>query len=82
MDLLKLQDFFMWMLIINMGMLVLMLLSVAGKARFCMGLMKRISQLEEKEIRITMFRHVANYELLIGVFSLMPFLALVIMNNI
>ncbi len=66
----------MWSLIINVAMIIAMMLSFKPSLPIC----SKIFGITEYEFRLIFFKHLANDELLIGVFNMVPLLALLIIR--
>ena len=80
MDIDKLQDFFLWCMIINVG--IYMLVSVAWLLLrdFYTNILKKVFGLDEETIRKGVYTYTANYKLLITVFNFTPWIAILIIK--
>ena len=80
MDIDKLQDFFLWCMIINVGIYLLVIVALMSMRDFYIKILKKLFGLDEETIRNGMYTYVGNYKLLITVFNFTPWIALLIIK--
>jgi len=80
MDIDKLQDFFLWCMIINVGIYLLVVVALMSMRDFYIKILKKLFGLDEETIRNGMYAYVGNYKLLITVFNFTPWIALLIIK--
>lgn len=81
MDLDTLQTFLGWSLVINYGLLIIWFLIYSGARNLVVGIHARMFHIDEAVVSATHFRLMGLFKMLIFVFVLTPWLALVIMGN-
>jgi len=61
MDIDKLQDFFLWCMIINVGIYLLVVVALTSMRDFYVKILKKSFGLDEETIRNGMYTYVGNY---------------------
>lgn len=76
----QLADFFMWMSIVNIGLLILtaVLFIVLGKT--VRRLHGRLFGIDESQVALVAYGYLGTYRLLVLVFNIVPFLSLYLMR--
>lgn len=74
-----LTSFFGWMTVLNIGLYLFIVLALFVMRDFVYRLNAKIFALAEDEVAKATFRYVANYKLLLTIFSFIPWLALKLM---
>ncbi len=80
MDIDKLQDFFFWCMITNIGIYILVVVALLAMRDLYIKMLKKVFGLDEETIRRGMYTYVANYKLLITVFNFTPWIATLIIK--
>jgi hypothetical protein len=76
----KLQDFFFWCMVLNIGIYTLTALSVLVLRDFVGRLLGKMFRIDEEAVRKSIQMYLGNYKLLITVFNFVPWIALLIIN--
>ena len=76
----KLQEFFFWCMLLNMGIYTLTAISVLVLRDFVCKMLGKMFRLEEATVRKSIQRYLGSYKLLITVFNFVPWIALLIIN--
>ena len=80
MDFEKIQSFFFWCMVINIGIYLLSIAALLSMREFYANLLTKIFFLDEETIRKGMFTYVASYKLLIIIFNFVPWIAILIIK--
>lgn len=80
MDMEKLQDFFLWCLIINSGVYALTAIMALLFRNLLCRIHRILFDMDEKAVIQVVQSYLANYKLLITVFNFAPWLALLIIG--
>jgi len=80
MDIGKFQEFFFWCTVINIGIYLLVVVALLLLRDFYVKMLKTVFELDEETIRKGMYTYLANYKLLITVFSFTPWIALLVIR--
>jgi len=76
----KLQDFFFWCMLLNIGIYTLTALSVLVLRDFVGRLLGKMFRIDEESVRKSIQMYLAAHKLLITVFNFVPWIALLIIN--
>jgi hypothetical protein len=76
----KLQEFFFWCMLLNVGIYTLTAISVLVLRDFVSKMLCKMFRLEEETVRQSIQMYLAAYKLLITVFNFVPWIALLIIN--
>ena len=76
----KLQDFFFWCMVLNIGIYTLTALSVLVLRDFVGRLLGKMFRIDEESVGKSLQMYLGAYKLLITVFNFVPWLALLIIN--
>jgi hypothetical protein len=76
----KLQDFFFWCMVLNIGIYTLTALSVLVLRDFVGRLLGKMFRIDEETVRKSIQMYLGNYKLLRTVFNFVPWIALLIIN--
>ncbi len=77
----KIQDFFFWCFIVNLGIYLFTVLAILSLRDFYVGLLMKLFGLDEQVIRNGILDYLGRYKILITVFSFVPWLSLLILNR-
>jgi hypothetical protein len=72
----QLIDFFGWMLVVNIGFLILFSLMLVVMKNTISAIHGKMFNVYEGELKIIYIKYLANYKILIIVFNLVPYIAL------
>ncbi|MEM6812600.1 MAG: DUF6868 family protein [Pseudomonadota bacterium] len=78
----QLIDFFGWMALINIGILAFSSFFSIVFRKFAHGIHKKLFDINEKELDLIYFRHLANYKVLTIILTVVPYFALRILELI
>lgn len=81
MDIDKLQDFFFWCMIINVGVYMLIIVAWLSLRGFYTNILMKVFGLDELIIKKSIYTYIANYKLLITVFNFTPWIAILIIKQ-
>ena len=81
MDIDKLQDFFFWCMIINVGVYMLIIVTWLSLRGFYTNILMKVFGLDELIIKKSIYTYIANYKLLITVFNFTPWIAILIIKQ-
>ena len=76
----KLQEFFFWCMLLNVGIYTLTALSVLVLRDFVCKMLCKMFRIDEEAVRKSIQMYLGNYKLLITVFNFVPWIALLIIN--
>jgi len=76
----KLQEFFFWCMLLNIGIYTFTAISVLVLRDFVCRMLCKMFRLEEVTVRKSIQMYLAAYKLLITVFNFVPWIALLIIN--
>ena len=80
MDLAKLQDFFLWCMLVNSGVYLVTALAVLVFRKFVYKIHEKIFGLDEKAVNESIHRYLATFKLLVTIFNFGPWIALMIIR--
>lgn len=72
----QLIDFFGWMLVVNIGLLILFSLILVVMKNTISAIHGKIFGVTDGELKIIYIKYLANYKILIIMFNLVPYIAL------
>lgn len=72
----ELTDFFMWMTVLNVGILILSSVLAMSLRSFLCKSHGRLFGIEEKQVAAAAYNYLGNYRLLVIVLNIVPFLSL------
>jgi uncharacterized membrane protein YqjE len=81
MDIATLKTFFMWCTIVNVGLLSLSVLACTALKDFAYRMNNMMFSISKETFNIVVFSFMAIYKIFIMVFNLVPYIALVIIEN-
>ncbi|KFZ37886.1 hypothetical protein HR45_08560 [Shewanella mangrovi] len=81
MSLTQLVDFFQWMTLINVGLLMFSALMVSSFKSLIFRFHGQMFGLAPEQISLVLYGFLGTYKLLIFVFNLVPYLAMLIISN-
>jgi len=76
----KLQDFFFWCMVLNIGIYTLTAVSVLVLRDFVGRLLGKMFRIDEESVGKSLQMYLGAYKLLITVFNFVPWIALLIIN--
>ena len=80
MDLAKLQDFFLWCMLVNTGVYALTAIAVLVFRKFVYKIHEKIFGLDEKAVNESIHRYLATFKLFVTIFNFGPWIALMIIR--
>ena len=80
MDLAKLQDFFLWCMLVNSGVYFVTAIAVLVFRKFVYKIHEKIFGLNEKAVNESIHRYLATFKLLVTIFNFGPWIALMIVR--
>ena len=80
MDIEKLQAFFLWCMLVNIGIYAFTAIAVLLLRDFICRMQSKMFGLSEDTVRKSIFMYLASYKLLITVFNFVPWIVIVIIK--
>ena len=80
MDLVRLQDFLLWSLLVNAGIYLISLVGVLSLRRFMCKIHAKLFGVNEETVNKVIYQYLAIYKLLLIVFNLVPWIAIQIIK--
>lgn len=80
MDIEKLQEFFFWCMLVNIGIYALTAIAVFAFRDTVLKIHRRIFGLDEETVNKSIHMYLANYKLLTTVFNFVPWIAILIIK--
>jgi len=80
MDIEKLQEFFFWCMLVNFGVYIFTAVMILVFHNTIIKIQKKMFRLNEETVSKSVYTYLANYKLLITVFSVVPWLAILIIK--
>ena len=80
MDIEKLQEFFFWCMLVNIGIYTLTAILILIFHNTVLKIQSKMFRLDEETVSKAVYRYLANYKLLITVFNFVPWLAILIIK--
>ena len=80
MDIEKLQEFFFWCMLVNLGIYVLTAILVLVFHGTILKIQRKMFRLDEETVSKAVYTYLANYKLLITVFNFVPWIAILIIK--
>jgi len=81
MDIEKLQDFFFWCMLVNMGIYMFSVVSVLVIRDMTVNIHVKLFALDKETVKKSIYMYLAGYKLLIIVFNFVPWITLLIITN-
>lgn len=81
MDIEKLQEFFFWCMVINMGIYSFSVVSVLVLRDMILKIHVKMFGLDEETVKRSIYMYLAVYKLLIIVFNFVPWVVMLIINR-
>jgi hypothetical protein len=81
MDIDRLQDFFFWCMIVNVGIYLLVVVAWLSLRDFYTNILMKVYGLDELIIKKGVYTYTANYKLLITIFNFTPWIAILIIKQ-
>lgn len=76
----KLQEFFLWCMLVNIGIYAFSAIAVFALRDFICKIQIKIFGLSEENVRKSMYMYLASYKLLITVFNFVPWIVILIIK--
>lgn len=80
MDLETLTEFFGWMTVVNMGLLMFSTVMILLLREVAIKMHSRMFDLDEKDLNRAYFQYLGNFKILVIAFNLTPYIVLKIMS--
>ena len=80
MDIEKLQEFFFWCMLVNLGIYVLTAILILIFHNTVLKIQSKLFRLDEETVSKAVYKYLANYKLLITVFNFVPWIAILIIK--
>ena len=80
MDLAKLQDFFLWCMLVNTAVYAVTAIAVLVFRKFVYIIHEKIFGLDEKAVNESIHRYLATFKLLVTIFNFAPWIAIMIIR--
>jgi hypothetical protein len=80
MDIEKLQEFFFWCMLINLGIYIFTAIMIMVFHDTVLKIQRKMFRLDEETVSKAVYRYLANYKLLITVFNFVPWIAILIIK--
>jgi len=80
MDIEKLQEFFFWCMLVNLGIYALTAILILIFHNTVLKIQRKMFRLDEETVSKAVYRYLANYKLLITVFNFVPWIAILIIK--
>ena len=80
MDIEKLQEFFFWCMLVNLGIYALTAILTLIFHNTVLKIQTKMFRLDEGTVSKAVYRYLANYKLLITVFNFVPWIAILIIK--
>ena len=80
MDIEKLQEFFFWCMLVNLGIYALTAILILIFHNTVLKIQKKMFRLDEETVSKAVYRYLANYKLMITVFNFVPWIAILIIK--
>ena len=80
MDIEKLQGFFFWCMLVNIGIYAFTAIAVLVLRDFICKMHRKMFRLDEETVCKSIYMYLATYKLLITVFNFVPWIALLIIK--
>ena len=80
MDLAKLQDFFLWCMLVNTAVYAVTTIAVLVFRKFVHKIHEKIFGFDEKAVNESIHRYLATFKLLVTIFNFAPWIALMIIR--
>ena len=80
MDIEKLQDFFFWCMLVNIGIYTFTAIALLVFRDVVCKILGKMFRIDEETVSKAVYRYLANYKLLITVFNFVPWIAILIIK--
>ena len=80
MDIEKLQEFFFWCMLVNLGIYALTAILILIFHNTVLKIQRKMFRLDEETVSKAVYKYLANYKLLITVFNFVPWIAILIIK--